>query len=67
MLRVALLKGRNIAAFDRDQGLEQSPSEILRHAARMSAHALVYRCWSAAAHAVQAYAYALHSLRAAGN
>jgi GT2 family glycosyltransferase len=63
MLRIALLKGRNIAAFDRDQGLEQPPAEILRHALRMSAHALVYRCWSAAAHALQAYAYAVHSLR----
>lgn len=65
LLRAALLKGRNIAAFDRDQELEQPLSEVLRHALRMSAHALVYRCWSAAAHALQAYAYALHSLRAA--
>jgi GT2 family glycosyltransferase len=64
MLRAALLKGRNIAAFDRDQELEQPLSEVLRHALRMSAHALVYRCWSAAAHALQAYAYALHSVRA---
>jgi GT2 family glycosyltransferase len=65
LLRTALLKGRNIAAFDRDQQLEQPLSEVLRRAVRMSAHALVYRCWSAAAHALQAYAYALHSLRSA--
>ena len=64
LLRTALLKGRNIAAFDRDQELEQRLSEVLRRALRMSAHALVYRCWSAAAHALQAYAYALHSVRA---
>jgi GT2 family glycosyltransferase len=64
MLRSALLKGRRTADFDRAQGLEQPLRGVLWRAVRLTGHALVFRCWSAATHALQRYAYAAHSARA---
>jgi GT2 family glycosyltransferase len=64
MLAVARLKGRNTAYFDRVHGISEPPFAVVRRALRLSAHALVYRCWSAAAHAVHAYVYAWHTAQA---
>ena len=61
MLRGALLKGANTAHFDLDQGIVEPLRRVLRRAFRMSAHAVVYRCWSAATHALQAYVYAYYT------
>src|SRR5207253_394673 len=63
MLRSALLKGRRTAEFDREQGIEQPLAGVLARALRLTGHAVVFRCWSAATHALQRYAYAAHSLR----
>ena len=63
LLRSALLKGRRNAQFDREQGLEQPLAGVVWRAVRLTGHALVFRCWSAATHALQRYAYAVHSAR----
>jgi glycosyltransferase involved in cell wall biosynthesis len=64
MLRGALTKGANVARFDAAQGIVDPPAAVFRRAIRLSAHALVFRCWSAATHALQAYVYAYHAVRA---
>lgn len=64
MLRSALLKGRRTADFDRQQGIVQPLPGVLGRALRLTGHAVVFRCWSAATHALQRYAYAVHSARA---
>lgn len=65
LMRGALVKGRNIAAFDIEQGIAQPLPAVLRRTFRWAAHAAVYRCWSAATHALQTSAYAFYSIRAA--
>ena len=57
MLRAARLRGRNIAISDREQGLTEERATVAVKVARLSAHALLFRCWSAAAHACQAATY----------
>ena len=63
MLGAARLKGRNTAYFDRKHGISEPVAGVLRRAFRLSAHAVVFRCWSAAAHATHAYVYAWHTAR----
>jgi glycosyltransferase involved in cell wall biosynthesis len=63
LFRASLAKARHTAAFDREHGISEPMSRVLNRALRQSAHAVVYRCWSAAAHALQSYAYAFHTLR----
>jgi GT2 family glycosyltransferase len=64
MLRGALVKGANVARFDAAQGIVEPPAAVFRRAIRLSGHAVVFRCWSAATHALQAYVYAYHAARA---
>ena len=65
MLVGAHLRGRNVEAWDRAQGLEQPLGPALRRALRMSAHAVRRRCWVGAAHAAEYYSYLYHFLRRA--
>lgn len=64
MLRGAVVKGANVARFDAARGIAEPPWSVLVRALRFSAHAVVFRCWSAATHALQAYVYAYHAARA---
>jgi len=63
MFAVARLKGRNMAHFDRKNGLSEPALTVFRRAVRLTAHAIVLRCWTAAAHALQAYVYAWNTAR----
>jgi GT2 family glycosyltransferase len=64
LLRSALVKARGTVALDRAQGIEQPLPGMLWRAIRLTGHAAVHRCWSAATHALQSYAYVWMSLRA---
>lgn len=64
MLRGAVVKGANVARFDAAHGIAEPPWRVFRRAVRLSAHAVVFRCWSGATHALQAYVYAYHATRA---
>jgi GT2 family glycosyltransferase len=63
LLRTQLGRAREGAAFDVHRGAVEPLRAVLRRALRFSAHAIVFRCWSAAAHALHAYAYAWHTTR----
>ena len=58
LLKTSLHRGSHGAEFDRELGIVEPIPIVLRRAFRLSAHAIVFRCWSAAAHALRAYAYA---------
>ena len=64
MLKGARIKGRNVARFDAARGIAEPPFAVFRRALRLSAHAVLFRCWSGATHALQAYVYAYHAARA---
>ena len=61
MLQVARLRGRNLAISDRELGLTEDRVDVAIRVARMSAHAILFRCWSAAAHGSQAATYLWHA------
>lgn len=66
MLAAATHRGRNIARFEVQQQIGRSLPETAGFAARMAGHAVRRRCWSAAAHAVEAATYTVVAARARG-
>jgi len=64
MLQGAVKKGANVARFDAAQGIAEPPAAVFRRALRLTAHAVAFRCWSGATHALQAYVYAYTAARA---
>jgi GT2 family glycosyltransferase len=64
LMKTSLGRARHGADFDVRLGIVEPLPDVLRRALRFSAHAVLFRCWSAAAHAAHAYAYAWHTQRA---
>jgi GT2 family glycosyltransferase len=58
LMKTSVGRAHHGAAFDLRLGIVEPLSSVLRRALRLTAHAVVFRCWSGAAHAVHAYVYA---------
>jgi glycosyltransferase involved in cell wall biosynthesis len=65
LMRASAARARHGAHFDLAHDMVEPLPSVLRRAFRMTAHAIVFRCWSAAAWALQAYVYAFHTARPA--
>ena len=58
LMKTTVARARHGAAFDLELGIVEPLYDVLRRAVRSTAHAILFRCWSGAAHAVHAFVYA---------
>jgi glycosyltransferase involved in cell wall biosynthesis len=58
LMKTSVGRAHHGAAFDLRLGIAEPLPSVLRRAVRLTAHAVVFRCWSGAAHALHAYVYA---------
>jgi GT2 family glycosyltransferase len=63
LMKMTVGRARHGAEFDLHLGIVEPLPDVLRRAFRLSAHAIIFRCWSAAAHALHAYTYGWHTVR----